>query len=123
MAIFRIVLPTEAGSTFQKNGEKTWSDGEKWSQNNVGYIKIPPTWGRIHEDGVKIMSDISVKSPKEATCSNNTHKCYVLLRFSLGGMEGIKGERSEQQSDRAANHHQHGLDVGCFEVQNSEICY
>ena len=32
-------------------------------------------------------------------------------------MEGIKGERSEQQSDRAENHHQHGLDLGCFEVQ------
>ena len=32
-------------------------------------------------------------------------------------MEGIKGEMSEQQSDRVANHHQHGLDLGCFEVQ------
>ena len=39
------------------------------------------------------------------------------LRFSLGGMEGIKGERSEQQSDRAENHHQNGLDLGRFEVQ------
>ena len=39
------------------------------------------------------------------------------LRFSLGGMEGIKGARSEQQSDRAENHHQHGLDLGGFEVQ------
>ena len=35
----------------------------------------------------------------------------------MGGMEGIKGARSEQQSDRAENHHQHGLDLGCFEVQ------
>ena len=32
-------------------------------------------------------------------------------------MEGIKGERSEQQSDRAENHHQDGLDLGRFEVQ------
>ena len=32
-------------------------------------------------------------------------------------MEGIKGERSEQQSDRVENHHQHGLDLGGFEVQ------
>ena len=32
-------------------------------------------------------------------------------------MEGIKGERSEQQSDRAENHHQNGLDLGLFEVQ------
>ena len=36
---------------------------------------------------------------------------------SLWGMEGIKGERSEQQSDRAENHHQNGFDLGCFEVQ------
>ena len=35
----------------------------------------------------------------------------------MGGLEGIKGARSEQQSDRAENHHQHGLDLGGFEVQ------
>ena len=50
-------------------------------------------------------------------------------------MEGIKGERNEQQSDRAENHHQHGLDLGRFEVQKviflikkawwlySELCF
>ena len=32
-------------------------------------------------------------------------------------MEGIKGERSEQQSDRAENQYQQGLDLGCFEVE------
>ena len=35
----------------------------------------------------------------------------------MGGMEGIKGESNEQQSDRAEKHHQNGLDLGCFEVQ------
>ena len=35
----------------------------------------------------------------------------------MGGMEGIKRERSEQQSDRAENHHQNELDLGRFEVQ------
>ena len=35
----------------------------------------------------------------------------------MRGMEGIKGERSEQQSDRAENHHQNGPDLGRFEVQ------
>ena len=35
----------------------------------------------------------------------------------MGGMEGIKGERSEQQSDKAENHHQNGVDSGRFEVQ------
>ena len=39
----------------------------------------------------------------------------------MGGMEGIKGERSEQQSDRVENHHQHGLDLGCFEVQKVRL--
>ena len=53
----------------------------------------------------------------------------------MGGMEGIKGERNEQQSDRAESHHQNGLDLGRFEVQNvicliknawwlySELCF
>ena len=63
------------GAHFQKVHEKMLPESEKWSQNYVRYIKIPPKWGRIHEDGVKIMSDISLKSPKEATCSKNTHKC------------------------------------------------
>ena len=35
----------------------------------------------------------------------------------MGGMERIKGERSEQQSDRVENHHQNGFDLGGFEVQ------
>ena len=35
----------------------------------------------------------------------------------MGGLEGIKAERGEQQSDRAENHDQNGLDLGRFEVQ------
>ena len=35
----------------------------------------------------------------------------------MGGMEGIKGERNEQQSDRAENHDQNGLYFGRFEVE------
>ena len=50
-------------------------------------------------------------------------------------MEGIKGERNEQQSDRAENQHQNGLDLGRCEVQKvifliknalwlySELCF
>ena len=67
-----------------------------------------------------MMSDTPLKSGKEGTCSNNTHICDVFLRSSLGGMEGIKGERSEQQSDKAENHHQNGVNSSRFEVQ-SEI--
>ena len=53
----------------------------------------------------------------------------------MGGMEGIKGERSEQQSDKAENHHRYRVDSGRFEVQKvrfliknalwlySELCF
>ena len=53
----------------------------------------------------------------------------------MTGMEGIKGERSEQHSDRADNHHQNGFYLGRFEVPNvilsiknvlwlySELCF
>ena len=53
----------------------------------------------------------------------------------MGGMEGIKGERNEQQSDRAENQHQNGFDLGSCEVQKvifliknalwlySELCF
>ena len=73
----KICFPQQREAYFQKNHEKMLPESEKWSQNSVRYVKIPPTWGRIHEDGVKIMLDISLKSPKEATCSNNTHECEV----------------------------------------------
>ena len=35
----------------------------------------------------------------------------------MGGMEGIKGERNEQQSERAETHDQNGLYLGRFEVE------
>ena len=35
----------------------------------------------------------------------------------MGGMEGIKGERNEQQSDRAKNHDQNEPYLGRFEVE------
>ena len=53
----------------------------------------------------------------------------------MGGMEGIKGERSEQQSDKAENHRQNGVNSGRVEVQKlifliknalwlySELCF
>ena len=36
-------------------------------------------------------------------------------------MEGIKGERSEQQSDRAENQHQNGIDLGYFDVEEVRV--
>ena len=53
----------------------------------------------------------------------------------MGGMEGIEGERSEQQNDRAENHHQNGIDLCRFEARGvilliknalclySELCF
>ena len=63
------------GAHFQKFHENNLPESEKWSQNNVGYIKIPPLWCWKHQDVIKIVSDTPLKSPKEATCSNNTHIC------------------------------------------------
>ena len=77
VSIFRIVLPMRAGSTIPEKSWKKYSESENWSHNNVRNIKILPKWGRIHEDGIKIMSDTSLKSPTEATCSKNTHNCDV----------------------------------------------
>ena len=61
------------GAHFQKNHETKLLESEKWSQNNVGYIKIPPKCCWKHQDVIKIMSDTTLKLTKEATCSNNTH--------------------------------------------------
>ena len=64
------------------------------------------------------MSDTSVKSLKEDTFSNNDYT-YLrgLLRPSLGGMEGIREERNEQQSDRPENHNKSWLYLGRPEVE------
>ena len=35
----------------------------------------------------------------------------------MGGMEGTKGEKNEQLSDRAENHDQNGFYLGRFEVE------
>ena len=90
MSIFRIVLPTRAGSTFAKSrekggrkvkhGDKIMSDTLKYYQNRVGYIKMSPKLCRIHED--------------------------PLFEVQLGWRGGDKGERSEQQSEGAEHHRQ-----------------
>ena len=54
----KICFPRRPEACFQKFHEQMLPESEKWSQNYVRYIKIPPTWVRIHEDGVKIMSYI-----------------------------------------------------------------
>ena len=53
----------------------------------------------------------------------------------MEGMDGIKVERSEEQSDKAEKHHQHGVNSGRFEAQKmrfliknalwlySELCF
>ena len=39
----------------------------------------------------------------------------------MGGMEGIKGERGEEQSNRAENHHQNRSYLGRFEVEKVRV--
>jgi len=75
--IFRIVLPVQTGRHFQKFHENKLPKSEQWSPNHVRYIKISPKWSRVHGDVIKRMLDTSLKSPKEATCSKNTHICKV----------------------------------------------
>ena len=53
----------------------------------------------------------------------------------MGGMERIKGERSERKSDRAETHDHYRLNLGCFDVEKvrffiksalclySELCF
>ena len=36
-------------------------------------------------------------------------------------MEGIKGERSEQKSNRAENQHRNGIDLGHFDVEKVKV--
>ena len=62
---------------FHKKHENMSPKNEKCCPNHVGYIKISPQWGRMHQDVIKIVSDTSLKLSKEATCSNNTHICEV----------------------------------------------
>ena len=70
----------------------------------IGYVKMSPIYCRIHEDVVKMMSDIWSRSSKEATCSNNTHICDGFCGPAWGGMAVIKGERVQLHSDRAEKH-------------------
>ena len=65
------------GAHFHKNRESMSPKNEKCCQNHVRYIKISQKWGRVHQDDMKIVSDASIKSAKEAACSNNTHICEV----------------------------------------------
>ena len=113
----KMCFSLQRGAHFHKNHANMSPKNKKSWQNHVGYMKISPQWGRMHQDVIKIVSDTSLKLSKEATCSNNTHSCEVFLRCSLGGMEEIKGERNEFQSDGTENHHQHELDLDVFEVQ------
>ena len=67
----------QRGAHFHKNHANMSPKNEKCWQNHVGYMKISPQWGRMHQDVIKIVSDTSLKLSKEATCSNNTHICEV----------------------------------------------
>ena len=73
----KMCFSLERGAHFHKHHENMSPKNEKCCPNHVGYIKISPQWGRMHQDVVKIVSDTSLKLSKEGTCSNNTHICEV----------------------------------------------
>ena len=58
-------------------GAYSHTKNEKCRQNHVGYMKISPQWGRMHQDVIKMVSDTSRILSKEAACRYNTHICEV----------------------------------------------
>ena len=91
------------GAHFHKNHESMSPKNEKCCPNHVRYIKILQKWGRMHQDVMKIVSDASLKSAKEATCSNNTHICKVFWGAACGAWSGWKGKRANDKAIRPKN--------------------
>ena len=73
----KMCFSLQRGIHFHKNHENMSPKNQKCCPNHVGYIKISPQWGRMHQDVIKIVSDTSLKLAKEVTGSNNTHICEV----------------------------------------------
>ena len=71
----KMCFPLQRRTHFPKKHENMSPKNEKCCPNHVGYIKISPQWGRMHQDVIKIVSDTSLKLSKQATCSNNTYTC------------------------------------------------
>ena len=94
----KMCFSLQRGTHFHKNHENMSPQNGKCCPNHVRYIKISPQWGRMHQDVIRIMSDTSLKSAKEATCSNNTHICEVFWGAACGARGGWKGKRP---NDRA----------------------
>ena len=76
------------GGHFHKNHENMPPKNGRYCPNHVGYIKISPEWGRMHQDVIKIMSDALLKSFKEAICTNNTHICDFFSGAAWGAWSG-----------------------------------
>ena len=71
----KMCFSLKRGAHFHKHHENMSPKNEKCCPNHVGYIKISPQWGRMHQDVINVVSDTSLKLSKEATCSNNTYFC------------------------------------------------
>ena len=91
------------GAHFHKNHGSMSPKHEKCCPNHVRYIKISQKWGRMHQDVMKIVSDASLKSAKEATCSNNSHICDVFWGAACGAWSGWKGKRANDRAIRPKN--------------------
>ena len=93
-----VVKITPNMSRYRQNVVEMAPDAPKCRQNDVGYIKISPKWGRMYQDVTNMVSDASLKSPKEATCSIHPHICEGFWGPAWGAWSGKKGKRA---NDRA----------------------
>ena len=59
---------------------------------------MSPTYCRIHEDFIKMMSDTRFESSKEATCNNNTHICDVFWGPAWEAWRGLKGKGTNNRA-------------------------
>ena len=75
----KMCFSLQRGAHLHNNHENMSPKNEKCCPNHVGYSKISPQWGRMHQDVIEIVSGTSLKLSKEATCSNNTHICDIFL--------------------------------------------
>ena len=70
----------------------------KCRQNNIRYVKMWSKYCWVHQDAIKMMSDILIKSPKEAVCSKNTRICDVFWCPAWEAWRGLKGKGANNRA-------------------------
>ena len=78
----KMCFSLQRGTHFHKKHETMSPKNEKCCPNHVGYIKISPQWGRMHQDVIKIASDTSLKLSTEATWGDKRGKERIPERWN-----------------------------------------